>query len=223
MDIRADLAEPACVRAADWQWVNSPQAGVRRVMLDRVGEEVAVATSFVRYDPESRFPGHTHALGEEFIVLEGEFGDEHGRYPPGSYVRNPPGSRHVPFSDPGCLLWVKLRQFQPDDLTELRTRLDLAIPTEGSAMRLLHRHGEEEVGEITAAAGERIERPPADVCQEVLVLAGEVKAGNRVIDRFGWLRVAPHTGLTLEVLTPCRLFWKTRPNRAPDPAVPGAD
>ncbi|MEM8769874.1 MAG: cupin domain-containing protein, partial [Pseudomonadota bacterium] len=114
MDIRADLKLEARLRPEEWEWVDSPQPGVRRVMLDRVGDEVAVATSFVRYDAESRFPGHGHEKGEEFIVLEGEFGDEHGRFPPLSYVRNPPGSHHVPFSDPGCLIWVKLRQFQND-------------------------------------------------------------------------------------------------------------
>ena len=109
MEIRADLTLPACQHPEDWTWVDSPQPGVARVMLDRVGDEVAVATSIVRYQPGSRFPAHLHARGEEFIVLEGEFADEHGRYPAGSYVRNPPGSRHAPFSDPGCMIWVKLR------------------------------------------------------------------------------------------------------------------
>ncbi|MGE0621130.1 MAG: cupin domain-containing protein [Pseudomonadales bacterium] len=212
MDIRADLSKPAQVRRSEWQWVDSPQAGVRRVMLDRVGDEVAVATSFVRYDPASRFPGHDHALGEEFVVLEGEFGDEHGRYPPGSYIRNPPGSHHVPFSDPGCLIWVKLRQFQTDDLAELRTRLDLPIPASGCKRRTLHRFGTEDVAEITAAAGARIKLPAAAVCQEVLVLEGEVRTdAGEVLDLHAWLRRPAGSGIALQAVTPCRLLWKTRP------------
>jgi len=221
MDIRADLGEPAQVTRSGWEWVDSPQPGVRRVMLDRIGDEVAVATSFVRYDPASRFPGHDHALGEEFVVLEGEFGDEDGRYPPGSYVRNPPGSHHVPFSDPGCLIWVKLRQFQADDLTPLRARLDLPVPATGSSRRTLHRHGSEHVAEITAAAGEQIVFAPEAVCQEVLVLDGQLRTNSGgMLGRYGWLRWPAGHGAELQVIAPCRILWKTRPDRAPDPAVP---
>ena len=77
--------------------------GVDRRPLDRIGEEVARATSIVRYAPGSRFSAHTHGGGEEFIVLDGVFQDEHGDYPPGTYVRNPPGTRHTPGSEPGRL------------------------------------------------------------------------------------------------------------------------
>ncbi len=84
-------------------------------MLERIGEEVARATSIVRYGPGSRFAAHTHGGGEEFLVLEGVFQDEHGDYPRGTYVRNPPTSAHTPGSAAGCILFVKLWQFDPDD------------------------------------------------------------------------------------------------------------
>jgi anti-sigma factor ChrR (cupin superfamily) len=89
-------------------------------MLDRIGDEVARATSIVRYAPYSRFSPHTHAGGEEFLVLEGVFQDEHGDYPAGSYVRTPPTSSHTPGSEPGCTIFVKLWQFDPDDRTPVR-------------------------------------------------------------------------------------------------------
>src|SRR5918993_663748 len=92
-------------------WAPSPMAGVERRMLDRVGGEVARATSIVRYAPGSRFSAHAHGGGEEFLVLEGVFSDEHGDFPTGSYVRNPPTSRHTPGSESGCTLFVKLWQF----------------------------------------------------------------------------------------------------------------
>ena len=85
-------------------------------MLDRIGDEVARATSLVRYAPNSRFSPHVHGGGEEFFVLEGEFGDEHQAYPAGTYVRNPIGSRHAPRVGPqGCVIFVKLHQFDKDD------------------------------------------------------------------------------------------------------------
>lgn len=73
--------------------------------------EAGQVTSVVRYDPKSRFPAHDHPEGEEILVLDGVFSDEHGDWPAGTYLLNPEGFRHAPFSEPGCLLFVKLRQF----------------------------------------------------------------------------------------------------------------
>src|SRR5579864_363241 len=120
MEINADFSQRVVVHAAQLPWVASPMAGVERRMLDRIGHEVARATSIVRYAPGSHFSAHTHGGGEEFIVLDGVFQDEHGDYPAGSYVRNPPTSRHTPGSTPGCVLFVKLWQFDPADRTQLR-------------------------------------------------------------------------------------------------------
>ncbi len=115
MKIHADLTERAVVDSATLDWVPSPMAGVERRMLERDGEEVARATSLVRYAPGSSFSAHTHDMGEEFLVLDGVFSDESGDYPKGMYVRNPPGSSHVPSSEPGAVILVKLRQMQADD------------------------------------------------------------------------------------------------------------
>lgn len=96
-------------------WQPSPNLGVSRYMLDRTGGEVARATSIVRYAANSRFDRHGHGGGEEILVLDGTFSDEHGDYPAGSYLRNPPGSAHTPRSGPGCTLFVKLWQFSAGD------------------------------------------------------------------------------------------------------------
>ena len=92
MELNADFSRRVVVHAAKLAWTASPTAGVERRMLDRIGEEVARATSIVRYAPQSRFSAHTHGGGEEFLVLDGVFQDEHGDFPTGFYVRNPPTS-----------------------------------------------------------------------------------------------------------------------------------
>src|SRR5258708_31637716 len=115
MRINADFTKRASVHAGKLAWVRSPMPGVERRMLDRVGEEVARATSIVRYGPESAFSSHIHPGGEEFFVLDGIFQDERGDYPAGSYVRNPPASHHTPRSQAGCTIFVKLFQFDPAD------------------------------------------------------------------------------------------------------------
>jgi hypothetical protein len=120
MKLNADFSLRAAVHAAELPWVPSPMAGVERRMLDRIGDEVARATSIVRYAPGSRFSAHTHGGGEEFLVLDGTFQDERGDFPAGCYVRNPPTSSHTPGSLPGCTIFVKLWQFDPADRTHVR-------------------------------------------------------------------------------------------------------
>ena len=120
MLIHADFTRRATVTPDQHEWVPSHMAGVDRVMLDRVGEEKARATSLVRYAPDSHFPRHSHPGGEEIFVLTGTFSDEHGHYPAGWYVRNPPGSSHQPFSVEGATIFVKLWQMQPGDSHTVR-------------------------------------------------------------------------------------------------------
>ena len=98
MELNADFSRRAVVHGARLPWTPSPMAGVERRMLDRIGDEVARVTSIVRYAPKSRFSTHTHGGGEEFFVLDGVFQDEHGDFPAGTYVRNPPNTSHTPRS-----------------------------------------------------------------------------------------------------------------------------
>ncbi|MDX6751448.1 cupin domain-containing protein [Geminicoccaceae bacterium 1502E] len=213
MEINADFTRRAAVHAASLPWVPSPMAGVERRMLDRIGGEVARATSIVRYAPDSSFSPHTHGGGEEFFVLEGVFQDEHGDYPPGSYVRNPPGSRHRPGSAAGCTILVKLHQFDPDDRTHVRTE------TAGSTFEPAT--GRPGVGLVPlfedAAERVRLERWPPGLpvaCDleggiELLVLEGSFTEGGECFERYSWLRLPPGAPLRAEAgADGCRLWVK---------------
>ena len=93
-------------------WTPSPSGTVWRKRVHLVGPpESGQVTSVVRYEPDSTFHAHDHPDGEEILVLEGVFSDEHGDWPAGTFLLNPEGFRHAPFSKPGCTLFVKLRQF----------------------------------------------------------------------------------------------------------------
>jgi len=116
MNLNADYSERVVLNHYDLPWTMSPDPGVDRRLLDRVGDEVAKATSIVRYKPGSKFQAHTHEFGEEILVLEGTFSDETGNYPAGTYLMNPPGSSQAPFSESGCTLFVKLRHLGPDQI-----------------------------------------------------------------------------------------------------------
>jgi anti-sigma factor ChrR (cupin superfamily) len=174
--INADLSKPVVIDTAHQPWIASPQPGVERRPLDRVGAEVARATSLVRYAASSRFTEHEHGGGEEFMVLEGVFADEHGAYPAGTYVRNPPGSRHSPYSDEGCVLFVKLRQFTPGDTERVVIDTRAATWSETSPSGLsrlaLHRHGAEKVDLVRFAPGAGVAHDPHPGGEELLVLEG---------------------------------------------------
>jgi anti-sigma factor ChrR (cupin superfamily) len=144
MDIHTDFGERIVLHTEELIWQASPAAGVMRKYLDRVGDEVARASSIVRYEPGTSFVQHSHDGGEEILVLDGCFSDEQGDYSAGMYLRNPPGSQHTPFSKDGCTLFVKLRQFEHTDNQELRinTRTSNWYPglVPGLSVMPLHEH-----------------------------------------------------------------------------------
>jgi len=123
--INGDLSVRAVADTNRMEWTLSPSGSVWRKRVHLVGPpESGQVTSVVRYEPHSRFPTHDHPEGEEIFVLGGVFSDEHGNWPAGTYLLNPEGFRHTPFSVPGCLLFVKLRQFPG------RARRHIAIDTD---------------------------------------------------------------------------------------------
>jgi anti-sigma factor ChrR (cupin superfamily) len=133
--VNADFTRRVVIATDAMPWIPSPQAGVERRPLDRIGGEIARATSLVRYAPASAFPAHEHALGEEFLVLSGVFSDERGDYGAGTYVRNPPRSRHAPRTAPGCTIFVKLRQMKPTEAKRI------VIDTTSAAWKLADPNG----------------------------------------------------------------------------------
>lgn len=118
-EINADFSIPVAVNTKTLSWQASPVKGVLRKRLELAGKGNPRLTTLVQFTPGSSFDEHSHDGGEEFLVLSGVFSDASGDYGPGSYVRNPPGTRHAPFSREGCTLLVKLRQFQVQDRKQL--------------------------------------------------------------------------------------------------------
>lgn len=170
-------------------------AGVKRRKLDRIGEEVARATSLVKYAPKSYFKAHTHSGGEEFLVLEGVFSDEHGDYPAGTYVRNPIGSSHTPHSEDGCVIMVKLHQFDEDDVEQfsIDTRNAKFLPgsVTGLTVLPLHSHEGESCALVRWAPGTVFTPHRHFGGEEIFVLEGTFSDENGDYPAGTWLR-SPH-------------------------------
>ena len=191
MHINADFSRPAIVEPDQYHWVTSPQSGVERVMLDRVGEELARATSIVRYAPNSCFPSHQHPGGEEILVLSGTFSEGSEHYPAGWYLRNPPGSSHRPSSSNGAIIFVKLQQMPP--LEQGRVRINTRDPSAWLCQ------GKRKTCPLFADASETVclqTLPPHEALfdkapqgAELLVLAGEIVIANRPYPCGSWMRL----------------------------------
>ena len=194
--LNANFDERVVIRPEDHQWQTSPMPGVDRMMLDRIGGEVARATSIVRYAPNSEFSSHTHGGGEEFFVLEGVFEDEHGQYPHGTYVRNPIGSAHTPKIGPsGALIFVKLHQFDDEDTQAVvkNTEQGQWMPglVDGLSVMSLHEHRGEHVALVRWAPNTQFNPHTHVGGEEILVLDGTFHDEHGSYPKGSWIR-SPH-------------------------------
>ncbi len=193
MEINADFSKSVLIHTPQVEWQPSPMKGVQRRMLDRVGGEVARATSIVSYDPKSHFSAHVHSGGEEFIVLDGVFQDEHGDYPAGSYVRNPPQSSHTPRSEEGCVIFVKLWQFDPSDKQHVvidmnATAMQSSTERADAQSTVLFKDNRETVLLEHWAPGSGIQLDNSGGT-EILVLEGGFSHAGAELGQYSWLRI----------------------------------
>jgi len=99
-----DDQEQKVIRTHEERFLPGLVDGLSVLPLHEFGTE---HVALVRWQPGTRFNRHQHWGGEEILVLEGTFEDEHGSYPAGSWIRSPHRSEHTPFSKDGCLIYVK--------------------------------------------------------------------------------------------------------------------
>lgn len=191
MRVNANFNNRTLVRFDENEWVASPMPGVERKMLDRIGDEVARATTIVRFAPGSAFSAHTHDGGEEYLVLDGTFQDEYGDFPVGSYVRNPPTSSHTPASRDGATILVKLHQFDLADRTQVQVGSGEAnwnATEEGVETLPLHQDARETVVMERWAPG-TTRSIDASGGLEIFVIEGELTEGGDRLTRWDWLRL----------------------------------
>jgi len=203
MRVNADFSKRAVVTPTQYVWVPSPQAGVERVMLDRIGTETARATSIVRYEEASDFPAHSHPGGEEILVLSGTFSADGHDYPTGWYLRNPPGSSHRPSSRDGATIFVKLMQMSASQDTVVRVDTRDAAHWQtyaGRSVCPLFSDENEHVELIRLPANTPFAaiRPSVQSCiVELLVLDGTLQLDSDALAAGSWVRLPPNDGATL--------------------------
>ena len=212
MRLNADLRSRAVNFADEAEWVLSPMVGVERRMLERGIGEMGRATGVVRYRAGSQFPPRGHALGEEFLVLQGTFADDQGQYPVGTYVRDPLGAARASWTEEGCVLFVKLRQMHPDDRERVvvDTRSAEWFPglTRGIAVLPLHGFGSERVSLVRWAPNIRFLLHAHPGGEEIFVLEGAVEDDEGRYMAGSWLRNPPGSQHAPFSLEGCLLYVK---------------
>ncbi|MEY3005961.1 MAG: hypothetical protein RI942_303 [Pseudomonadota bacterium] len=196
MRLNADFTKRTIIEPKDYHWVDSPMPGVSRMMLDRIGDEVARATSLVKYESDSVFSSHVHGGGEEVLVLDGTFGDEHGLYPAGTYIRNPIGTSHTPaVGSDGALIFVKLHQFDSGDVEQfvINTPDQSFRPglVEGLSVLPLHQYKSEQVALVRWAPDTQFNTHRHWGGEEILVLEGTFYDEHGEYPKGTWIR-SPH-------------------------------
>lgn len=213
--LNGDLDRRTHAHSDEIEWTESPGRQVLRKRLHRVGPpESGQVSSLVRYEPGAEFPAHPHPEGEEILVLEGIFSDEHGDWPAGSYLLNPEGFTHSPFSKEGCLLFVKLRQFPgmdrkhvASDTGEVEWRSNIrpgvhwkklyAQEPYSDHMRLERWNRPEDIGKLNFPQG-----------AELFVLKGSFRDQQEHYRQYSWLRLPPGSALTPDGDEACELYIK---------------
>jgi len=135
--LNMDFSQRVVIEAAKSEWQPSPAAGIERKLLEREEAERGRATVRINTNTQRWLPGHgglqvmplhsfetehvalvkwpagevfqphRHYAGEEILVLSGEFIDEHGRYPKGTWMRSPHASKHTPHVEQETIIYVK--------------------------------------------------------------------------------------------------------------------
>lgn len=192
MQLHTDMREPLMLTTNTLEWEAAPADGVWRKKLAREAAESGQATSLVRYAKGARFSRHTHPGGEEIFVLSGTFSDESGDYPAGTYLRNPAGTAHAPFSAPGCDLFVKLGHFSPGDNQALAISYERAGWQQGmdDQQQILPLHQfDQQITHLLKLAPNACWRPviPAGGL-EALVIEGSLCCADKTLPAHSWIR-----------------------------------
>lgn len=192
--LNMDFTQRLVIHSQDIDWLASPAVGVWRKPFEREAKEAGYTTSIVKYNANSAFKAHPHPMGEEILVLEGVFSDEEGDYPAGTYLRNPPNSSHAPFSKEGCIIFVKLNQFDQRDDKEVRINTNEYnwLPGIGGLKVMpLHEYQHEHVALVKWPKGEKFQPHTHFGGEEILVLTGTFQDEHGLYPKGTWIR-SPH-------------------------------
>ncbi len=215
-DLHGDRKKAVVINTNQMDWQESPAPGVWRKRLELRGDsEKGMVTSIVRFDPGCGFPMHDHPMGEEVLVLEGDFSDHSGTCNKGTFTLLPTGSRHAPSTQNGCTLFVKLCQYagegRPTVKIDTTSDEEWETTQPGRRKRDLFNHPDypENIRLSRLDPGTRIDMHSHDGGEEVFVIEGELYDDDGRYPAGTWMRFPDGSSHAPATDTGCLLFVKT--------------
>ena len=208
-NLNMDFDKRVVIQTEQMDWHASPSISVFRKPLARANQESGHATSIVKYVKGASFEKHAHPKGEEILVLDGIFSDEYGDYPQGSYIRNPPGTSHSPFSKDGCTLLVKLHQFQSSDKEKLIINTNIAQWHQGIGglkVMPLHNHIHENAALVKWPKNEVFQAHNHLGGEEIYVIKGAFQDQYGKYPKGTWIR-SPHNSQHTPFVEEETIIW----------------
>ena len=214
-NINGDMSKFVSVDTNKMNWQESPSGTVWRKRLHLVGpSEGGQVTSLVMYQANSDFHAHAHPGGEEILVLGGTFSDERGDFTAGTYLLNPEGYEHTPFSKQGGIIFVKLRQYPGNDRSQIvvetqkKDWIQSSVP--GISIKMLY--SEHSYPEETSLQKWNEGASPGPVTYpggaEFLVLKGNFQDENGSYGEMSWIRFPAGAEHTPHSPSGCELYIK---------------
>jgi anti-sigma factor ChrR (cupin superfamily) len=194
-------------------WRNAEDSGVQRKILVGGNGHAEGTAMFERFAPGARRAASDDPRCTEILVLEGSYADEAGRYPAGTYLRNPPRFADAGSSDEGCLLFVRRGAGVDADLARVVVDTASAAWRPGLVAGLtvlpLHAHGTEHVALVDWQPGTFFQPHSHFGGEEILVLAGEFADEHGKYPAGTWIS-SPHLSRHTPFSTKgCRILVKT--------------
>ena len=195
MKTENDSGSLVVIENSNTEWTSSPESGVESKRFERSGEGNSTrATSIVKFPADRQFAPHTHFGGEEFLVLDGVFSDGTGNFPQGFYVRNPVGSSHSPWSQPGAIIFAKIGQFDSRDPNYVRLDTKGAdwqnYPEQGMKVLLLHQFEDECTFLVSLDSGHVFPQSGFVGGLEIFVVSGQLTVSDNDMMTHDWMRSA---------------------------------
>lgn len=213
--INADFSQSVVMRTSAMEWQASPSPNVWRKRLDLSGPaEHGRVTSVVRYDSDSAFHSHPHPDGEEILVLDGVFSDESGDYPAGTFLLNPEGFEHAPFSKDGCILFVKLRQYPGtarEQVTVNMLKETWHRGADGTSRLPLYSDGDfpEHIAMVRVDQSATLKVQAGAGGAELFLLGGSLEEGGDVFATGDWVRWPTEADRVFTAASPVTAYLKT--------------
>ncbi|CAE7878777.1 ABCF3 [Symbiodinium microadriaticum] len=228
IELNSDKSQSCLVNTDSVNWIETAAGGVRRKMIERIGGEVARATTVVNFQPNASFPAHVHRGGEEFLVLQGDWYDDWATQPAYTYVRNYIGSKHTPRIGPkGCTILVKLCQMseqhkEPDhsqwDISESNTNWRVCSSISGRRLLNVFESPLEEVHFERWQPNQSGDVDIPETGEEVFVIEGSFTDELGEHRTWSWSRNAGDKQRLKRTSGPegCLLYVKSRHLRSPE-------